>query len=572
VDDADLERLTARVDALEREVAQLRYGIGTPAPPPTPTPVTQRIIPNVAAAPAPATSAPSSTPQRSDVESIVGGRGLLYVGAFLILLGVASFLKIAFDRGWIGPPMRVALGLMAGAALIGVATAMRKRLHPIFADAIVGLGAAIAYLSLFASGSMFHLLPVPVVAFGTIVVTAALCILAYWQNRQPLAFVGIAGGIIAPLLFGDSVNDSLLLYVYLAVLSSASIVLSELRGWRALPIVSLVGSALYWVLLNFDGNAHGFVENLIVGVVLYALFASSMLLAWRRRQPIDAWRITIAALNAVWFFAGIAALAQGHAAILAIVFLAVAAGHLVAGRTLRQRQQYWLATIALSFAIPPICASFAPFVSEETRSLAMHLAWIVEATLVGVLGARSNDRVLVVLAGALLATVVLHTIVTYALDDTKSIFNDRFISLVAAAIGMGIVRRELSARGVSNGAFGGAVKVAIDLVVLFAITMEAELIGNLIQPHSNETGGSVAISIAWALYGAALIALGIRTKDAVSRWDGLILLALAVLKVLVLDLTQFDLIFRVVSALGLGVVMLVTAYFYQTRLRAKPGD
>ena len=49
-------------------------------------------------------------------------------------------------------------------------------------------------------------------------------------------------------------------------------------------------------------------------------------------------------------------------------------------------------------------------------------------------------------------------------------------------------------------------------------------------------------------------------------------IALAVLKVLVLDLTQFDLVFRVVSALGLGIVMLVLAYFYQTRLRAKPGE
>ena len=574
MDDAELERLAARVDALEREVAQLRYGIGTPAaPPPAPTPVTQRIVPAAGATPVgtPAVEAAAPVPHRNDVESIVGGRGLLYAGAFLVLLGVASFLKIAFDRGWIGPPMRVALGLIAAAALIGTATALRKRLHPIFADAIVGLGAAIAYLSLYAAGSMFDLLPLSAVAFGTIVVTAALCVLAYWQNRQPLAFVGIAGGIIAPLIFGGGDDDSLLLYVYLAVLSSASIVLSELRGWRALPIVSLVGSALYWVFLFFDGNEHSFSERLIVGIVLYALFATSMLLAWRRKQPIDAWRITIAALNAVWFFAGIAALAEGHAAILAAVFLAVAAGHLIAGRSLDQRQQYWLATIALSFAIPPICASFAPLVAAEPLSLAMHVAWVVEATLVGVLGARWNDRVMIVLSGALFATVVLHTTSLYGLDDLKTLLNDRFISLIAAAIGIGIVRRELAARDVSSAQFRGFAKVVIDLIVLFAITMEAERIGNVFQPHSNETGGSVAISIAWALYGAALIAFGIRLKDAVSRWDGLILLALAVLKVLVLDLTQFDLVFRVVSALGLGIVMLVMAYFYQTRLRAKPG-
>lgn len=333
-----------------------------------------------------------------------------------------------------------------------------------------------------------------------------------------------------------------------------------------------MGSALYWVFLFFDGNEHSFSERLIVGIVLYGLFATSMLLAWRRKQPIDAWRITIAALNAVWFFAGIAALAEGHAAILAGVFLAVAAGHLIAGRSMGQRQQYWLATIALSFAIPPICASFAPFVAAEPLSLAMHVAWVVEATLVGVLGARWNDRVMIVLSGALFATVVLHTTFLYGLDDMKSLINDRFISLIAAAIGIGIVRRELTARDVSSVQFRGFAKVAIDLIVLFAITMEAERIGNIVQPHSSETGGSVAISIAWALYGAALIAFGIRLKDAVSRWDGLILIALAVLKVLVVDLTQFDLVFRVVSALGLGIVMLVLAYFYQTRLRAKPGE
>ena len=378
MDDAELNRLAARVDALEREVAQLRYGIGPSAaasPPPAPAPVTQRIVPAiqpVATAPPPTVQAVAPIPHRNDVESIVGGRGLLYAGAFLILLGVASFLKIAFDRGWIGPPMRVALGLIAGAALIGVATALRKRLHPIFADAIVGLGAAIAYLSLYAGGSMFHLLPITAVAFGTIVVTAALCVLAYWQNRQPLAFVGIAGGVIAPLLFGENSND-LLLYVYLAVLSSASIVLSELRGWRALPIVSLVGSALYWVFLSFDGTQHNFVERIVVGIVLYALFAASMLLAWRKQQPIDAWRITIAALNAVWFFCGIAALGEGHAAVLAIVFLAVAAAHLIAGRSLAQRQQYWLATIA-QLRDPPnlrvVCTvrrARAPFYGDASR-------------------------------------------------------------------------------------------------------------------------------------------------------------------------------------------------------------
>jgi uncharacterized membrane protein len=418
---------------------------------------------------------------------------------------------------------------------------------------------------------MFHALPLVVVTIGTIVVTAAVCILAYRQDRQPLAFVGIVGGLIAPLLFGG--GDSLLLFVYLAVLSSGAMALSELRGWRALPIVALIGSALYWLNLFYDGGTHNSAERLIAGILLYAVFATSLLLASREGEPVDGWRIAIASLNAVWFFVGIYTIGGINAPVLAALYLGIATAHLALGRMLHQRQQYWLATTALTFALPQIADSFAAYAPAWAIDFGLHIAWIVEATLAGILGARWKDRVLVVLSGALFATAVLHTTFIYAFDDLQSVLNDRFVSLVAAAIGIGLVRRELAVHDRAGGGIRTFAKIALDLVVLFAITMEAELIGNLIQPHSSETGGSVAISIAWALYGAALIAFGIRLKDAVSRWDGLILLALAVLKVLVLDLTQFDLIFRVVSALGLGVVMLVVAYFYQARMRAtKPGE
>jgi uncharacterized membrane protein len=573
VDDSELERLTARVDALEREVAQLRYGASTPG---APVPRTETIVPQ------PVAAAPAAPAPRRDVESGVGGRGLLYVGSLLILIGVASFLKIAFDRGWVGPSMRVALGLIAAAAIVGVASALRKRLHPYFADALVGLGAAIGYLSLYAAGSLFHLLPLSVVSLGTIVVTGALCVLAYRQDRQPLAFFGIIGGLIAPLLLSGDGNDSLFFYTYLAVLSSAAIVLGELRGWRALPIVSLIGTALYWMTFSLEGDATKFAERFFVGIVLYVLFATSMLVAWRRRENIDGWRIAVAALNAVWFFVGITILAQGHDVALAILYLAIAAAHIIAGRLWNQRQQFWLATIAISFAIPAIAYSFAPAFTTSDKfvpaipaaiPIGMHLAWIIEATLVGVLGARWNDRVLLVLSGTLFATVVVNVIAGYALDDLRILLNDRFISLAGSAIGIAIVRRETTQRGVAGGKFNTLVKVATDLIVVFALTMEASRIGNQLQSHLGGGGGSLAVSVVWALYGAALIVFGIRLKDTVSRWDGLVLLAITVLKVLIVDLTNFDIVVRVISALGLGAVMLVVAFLYQSRLRAaKSGE
>ena len=47
----------------------------------------------------------------SSLESRIGAQLLNRIGIFAVLIGVAWFLKLAFDRNWIGPPIRVLIGL-----------------------------------------------------------------------------------------------------------------------------------------------------------------------------------------------------------------------------------------------------------------------------------------------------------------------------------------------------------------------------------------------------------------------------------------------------------------------------
>jgi uncharacterized membrane protein len=76
----------------------------------------------------------------------------------------------------------------------------------------------------------------------------------------------------------------------------------------------------------------------------------------------------------------------------------------------------------------------------------------------------------------------------------------------------------------------------------------------------------VMLSITWAAYATALIVAGIRKRYAPIRYFAMVVFGVTILKVFVIDLAELDRIYRVLSILGLGVMLLVTSYLYQ-RLR-----
>ena len=74
------------------------------------------------------------------------------------------------------------------------------------------------------------------------------------------------------------------------------------------------------------------------------------------------------------------------------------------------------------------------------------------------------------------------------------------------------------------------------------------------------TQAQVALSIAWVLSGAILFAIGLVRRNDLARRMGLALLALATLKVFVVDLSALDVAYRVLSFIGIGVVLLGSSF------------
>src|SRR3569833_3909435 len=96
------------------------------------------------------------------LESRVGSQWFNRIGILAILIGMAWFLKFAIDNEWIGPLGRVVIGLIAGVGLIVWSERFRAKYYTAFSYSLKAVGTGVLYLSLWASFSLYHLIPAPV--------------------------------------------------------------------------------------------------------------------------------------------------------------------------------------------------------------------------------------------------------------------------------------------------------------------------------------------------------------------------------------------------------------------------
>lgn len=295
--------LDTRLDGLETTVrrieAELRAGtgvgarrtdvlagpaLGPSAPPQVPSPVTRPAALPEAAPPAVA-SADESVPHEPEqlpvatetFESRIGGRGLLYVGAVALLLGVGFFVKYAFDNEWVTETARVVLGGVAGLVLVTAGWQFVRRGYPQYGQILAGTGIVALYIATFAAISFYGLISQGA-AFGLMVlITAASALMADRLASHGLAVVALLGGFATPFLVGGSDDAQVTLLTYDAILVAGAIYLARRRGWPYLTLFAYVLTAgTFFAWADADYAPAKYVTTQVFLVVFGALF----LYAW----------------------------------------------------------------------------------------------------------------------------------------------------------------------------------------------------------------------------------------------------------------------------------------------------
>ena len=247
-----------------------------PQPPPQP-----RVTPPVTPPPAPKPAVPPLW-QRIDWESVIGVKLFSWVAGIAAVITAIYFLKYSVDHGWVSPPVRAAIGLITGSALLVVCEMRVARGYKYTANAMHGAGIAILYATLFAVHALWHLLPSMVVFGGMLVVTAVAVLLSIRRNSVFIALLGMMGGFATPALLSTGENRPIGLFSYLLLLNAGLAWVAYKKRWPALTIGSVLFSVVYqwaWIAKFLDAAQ----LPLAAGIFLVFAMAAAAAL-WMRRE------------------------------------------------------------------------------------------------------------------------------------------------------------------------------------------------------------------------------------------------------------------------------------------------
>ena len=251
------------------------------------------------------------------------------VGMLVLFAGVAALLKYATDEGWLTLPIELRLAGIALAATAALAFGWRERARRrSFGLALQGGAIGVLLLTVFAAFRLYHLLPAGAAFALVLVLVAGAGVLAVLQDALALAVLGILAGFAAPILISTGSGNHVALFSYYALLNLAIFAIAWRKPWRALNLLGFFFTyaiGTAWGVLSYRASLFASTEPFML--INFAIYLAIPILYARRQDASkrDAIDGTLVFGNPLVAFALQAALLQGDRMSLAYSALALAA-------------------------------------------------------------------------------------------------------------------------------------------------------------------------------------------------------------------------------------------------------
>ncbi|HXC16308.1 MAG TPA: DUF2339 domain-containing protein [Holophagaceae bacterium] len=552
----ELASLQSRVAALEAQVAQLMNRGAAAAPrPAAPQPAPRPLPPR----PAPAPARPANP-----------GLVIAILGAGIFLIGAIFFLWWSIQQGWLGPAPRMALGILAGAAISAGAARMIMKGTRKLGVCVLAAGLGTLMFSLYFAAASSHLIPPSLGFAGTAVAVIFAGGLAARAKSGGALSVGLLAGFIAPIAFSEGGHHEVTLAVYLAVLLGTALLVPYLSGtgarWMGTRILALLGTDALLCAACADvleADAGALLGLLALHAVLAGLWLWLPKHAERPRGALLLWMLEDAALSGLAFLAWkeLGWMNEGFAAPL----LLLGAANLALVKPLRARLGdrsadlglIALAAAHLALALPVALAWSWAGVSWGLLALCFSAA----ATLAeddADTGVKALHFQLLALGFAILASfrwLVANTDIWSPACLTTSgtpFFNAAFATGLLATLAWLMLARKGSLRVLGFLGVESMAHALIPLEISYAFAKHGA--------HWRQAG--LAFTFLWALSGAAHWLVSLKREGVEGKAlaiAGYVWLAFAAMKLIFLDLSGAGMGWRALAFLLVGGIFLTVA-------------
>ncbi len=545
-------------------------------------------------------------------EEKIGIKWLSWIGIISIFFAMIFFVKYSFEHGILGPMGKVIMGMVVGLVLLLIGDVVDKRKHGYFARSVTGGGFAVLYLTIYAMHHFYHLIPdefFPIILDSILLGAVVICgvIFSFKYNSMIIAFEAFFLGYIIPFTGAIDIHT----LVYLLVLTTGAVILSKKEGWL-LPGIGGI-NLMYLTALLFPVSQNNYVINsvflvLYIGIivimmsqvkdlkiragigiisifwtyliqikftpdinlfpttalflVIYFIIFTALSFSFSMRNnrinknsirdnELLAIDIIFVSIN-VLFFYGIMLwrLNEFYPSYCGLFTLAMAGAYMLPGYLAANRKIKNLLTINLVLCLIFMTITAPIQVDDEYVTL----VWIIEALILLVLGIHINNKFLRIfsniIAGMLIVKILF--IDSWQLEGLTrlAVFLAGILMFYAGAIMYHKKTRMLE-----------KYELPIELIYIICGTVITTVM-LAVELKYEFIAAKGWISAAWSVQAILLLLIGFYYKYKALRILGLILFVVTIVKVFLFDIAGLPTVYKIISLMVLGAILLAAAYVY----------
>ena len=390
---------------------------------------------------------PSFMERNPDLEKFIGENLLSKIGIAIFVIGMGFLVKLGIDNEVISEGMRVAIGVLIGGGLIGLAHYLRNSFSK-FSSILIGGALAILYFTIALAMHEYQLIPQSAAFVIMVFITAFAVLLSIASNRKSLAVLALIGGFGTPFFVSTGEGNFAVLLSYILILDIGMLILVYFKKWNIVNYLAygftyLLFTGVFSVKFLGDEDSARFSIFLFLTAFYLIFFLMSIVYNIKNKLKFNFREVTMLLSNsAIYFGFGLAILHGFHNGLYSGVFtVLIALFNFGFAFTFYRRKDidtnllYLLIGLVLTFVtlVAPI----------QLKGNYITLFWAIESVLLLWLSQKSGIR-LMRLASVLISLLMLVSLVMdwdnyyyyYEEESLTLLFNKLFIASLVAMLSL----------------------------------------------------------------------------------------------------------------------------------------